>query len=766
MKKMFKALLVASFTFFVSVTATPVAACGPSFPEPIFAFSIRPENFAAFAQGQIGIMQPKWNRSALFAAYRALNDLPFSASERQDLVRNWQAEYENTDANEAAKETALKNWLAVRKTVFADESEPKIDAFRSDEYGYAYFLNCTAGAFDNAAKTLAVRIAAYGVNADVKDWVRAQDQVFANCSEAKTAPAETAAEAPAWLKNDRDYQIAAAHFYAMRYDEAKDRFTKIAQNSASEWQRLATYLLARIAVRQASTFAGEDAGKVQALYAQALEQINAVLANAQLSDYHPAALQLSNYVKFRLQPEQLHAALAEKLLSKDANAQFFQDLTDYRRLLDNAVVVDIEDAKPETKALQERLRQASDLTDWIFTVQAEDAAAFAHAVERWQATQKAAWLAVSLIKAQAASPETAALLEQAQAVKSDSAAFLTAHYHLARLQMAQGQNDAARKTLDAVLAGAQLPLNKSTSSQLYAQRMLLAQNVDEFVRFSQRRAAVFAYDGYDYELIDVAKPATGEDYYGSEREWLQRTMFDADATRTLNLRMPLALLKKIALHPELPDYLKRRLVMSVWTRAVLLDDDASALEFAPHVARYLPELQSFMNRYNNARTKQDRAFEAVWLMLRNPGMRPLVDAAQGRLTDINKIDDFRDNWWCDDDFDYRFLNAQGEAVADFPTPAFITPAEIAQAATENARIAALTGGSNYLAAQAAQWAMLKPDEKRLPEALHLAVKATRYGCQNCATGKASRAAFDLLTKRYKNSEWKKKTAYWFGEACK
>ncbi|MDD5462970.1 MAG: hypothetical protein PHG00_15280 [Methylococcales bacterium] len=74
-------------------------------------------------------------------------------------------------------------------------------------------------------------------------------------------------------------------------------------------------------------------------------------------------------------------------------------------------------------------------------------------------------------------------------------------------------------------------------------------------------------------MIDATKPAEGEDYNKNEREWLQRTMFDIDAVRTLNLHTPLSLLKKIALYADLPDYLKRRVVMSVWMRAVLLDDE-------------------------------------------------------------------------------------------------------------------------------------------------------------------------------------------------
>lgn len=146
-------------------------------------------------------------------------------------------------------------------------------------------------------------------------------------------------------------------------------------------------------------------------------------------------------------------------------------------------------------------------------------------------------------------------------------------------------------------------------------------------------------------------------------------------------------------------------------------------------------------------------------------MRPLVEQGQGRLAAFNEIDSFRDNWWCDADFDPRFFNDQGEVVANFPAPAFFTQSEIVEAATENAKIAALTGGANFLATQTAQWAKHDPNEKRLLEALYLAVKATRYGCQNCAAGKASKAAYDMLDKRIKTTEWKKKTPYWFGEAC-
>jgi hypothetical protein len=62
-----------------------------------------------------------------------------------------------------------------------------------------------------------------------------------------------------------------------------------------------------------------------------------------------------------------------------------------------------------------------------------------------------------------------------------------------------------------------------------------------------------------------------------------------------------------------------------------------------------------------------------------------------------------------------------------------------------------------------QWATKDPDDPRLPEALHLAVNATRYGCGDKDTGRWSKAAFDLLHRKYPNTTWAKKTKYWFKE---
>ncbi|MEQ1867839.1 MAG: hypothetical protein ABL996_24735, partial [Micropepsaceae bacterium] len=55
-------------------------------------------------------------------------------------------------------------------------------------------------------------------------------------------------------------------------------------------------------------------------------------------------------------------------------------------------------------------------------------------------------------------------------------------------------------------------------------------------------------------------------------------------------------------------------------------------------------------------------------------------------------------------------------------------------------------------------------DKDLPETLHLAVRATRFGCRRSgAHGAYSRAAFEYLHDHYPSSDWTKKTPFWFNE---
>ena len=763
--------LVIVFSFLFVICVRSVLACGPSFVTPIFVFESRPENAEDFARGNIGILQPKYYRSVLFVAYRALNKLPFSADEQKGLLRDWNAEYEFVDSNELTKTAAVTNWIAARKNVLATETEPKIYTDRSFNNSYDVFLNCPASAFDNATQTLVARIKQNSLtDKNVKDWVSAQDQVFANCPETKTIPDEAKADAPAWLKNDRDYQIAAAYFYATNYDEAENRFTRIAQNKSSPWHDFSFYLLSRVALRRASAVSSDaslDAQKQKAgalvYYQQAENQLNNILADQSLVQFHGSAKQLLNLITFRRNPEKLHESLVNKLLLATEKDNFFQNLTDYRWILDKAT--EGENTSDAVNLLQ-KLRNQSDLTDWIFTMQSDEKDSFAHAVEKWRATKNDAWLVASLTKANKDSPELDDLMTASKTVDRTSSAFLAVNYHVARLQIAQGQADEPRKMIDSILSDKSLQLSVSTTNQFLSERLLLAQNLDEFVLFSQRHAAAFSYDGINNQLVDLAVvPKDGEDYYKKERPWLSRSQFDTDATRIMNTLMPVSMLEKLALHSKLPDYLKPKVVISAWTRAVLLNEEKIALELAPETMSCIPELKSYIPDYSKAKNSKARLFEASWIMLNNPAMRPVVDYGLERQSRFNEIDNYRDNWWCITELAYKPTNSD---TLELLVPVFLSKTDLAVATTENSSISQLaTSGSNYLAAEASAWATQIPAEKRLPKALHLAVKATRYGCQNCETEKISKAAFDILKIRFGNTDWKKKTPYWFkDDNCK
>jgi hypothetical protein len=96
-----------------------------------------------------------------------------------------------------------------------------------------------------------------------------------------------------------------------------------------------------------------------------------------------------------------------------------------------------------------------------------------------------------------------------------------------------------------------------------------------------------------------------------------------------------------------------------------------------------------------------------------------------------------------------------------PSPNFLTEEQRASASRELSGLEAQLGARNWLGKLAIDWANAHPDDPRVPEALHLVVRAIRYGCTDSSPENYSKPAFTLLHKRYPDSDWTKKTPYWF-----
>jgi hypothetical protein len=170
---------------------------------------------------------------------------------------------------------------------------------------------------------------------------------------------------------------------------------------------------------------------------------------------------------------------------------------------------------------------------------------------------------------------------------------------------------------------------------------------------------------------------------------------------------------------------------------------------------------------------EEASFAGSFAMLGFPGTQFEVEAGIGRATPLGEINSLRDNWWCQwtaqqensreivwrppTGSPLEWVYPGGSGVA----PAFLSEADKSQADQEWERFARLPAVPNYLGKIVLDWARQHPGDPRVPEALHLVVRASRYCFADKDTGSFSKAAFDLLHRRYPRNEWTKKTPYWF-----
>jgi hypothetical protein len=320
----------------------PAIACGPSYIEPIFVFKESPDlPFSDFTAGKIGIVQPTFGRKTLVIAYRYLNGGSFSADEQKELITALSGAPPEEDDNQA-----LKAWIAARKELLSNEGKlPEIYAERKNA-GYDFFPNCASNAFEVATETLKDRVARYGADdPNVRAWIAAQDAVFQNCSGGATIPSEPNGS-PTWLRQDRQYQIAAAHFYSLNFDAARAKFEEIAGDNESPWQATADYLVARTLVRQASLTENEAAQR--SLYERAELRLQTLLGKN--SSFNRAEQRLLGLIKYRIHPEERLGELAHVLADQSGNYNVKQDLIDYVWLFDKFQAQAIEEEQKREEA--------------------------------------------------------------------------------------------------------------------------------------------------------------------------------------------------------------------------------------------------------------------------------------------------------------------------------------------------------------------------------------------------------------------------------
>ncbi|HEX6084589.1 MAG TPA: hypothetical protein VF266_08680 [Thermoanaerobaculia bacterium] len=487
--------------------------------EPHLFFEARPDSpVDRYVDGQLGILQPTYARSHLVIAFRHLSGRPPSPAEREgflDLLLHRLPDYREP------RVSPEEQWERLRTSIRGVAYQEAPDRTRLiDDVDFVWIDNCTGDAFTTAAETLNARVKTFGAqSAAVDAWLDAQELVFSNCDEGDAKVPDAEESLPEIIRADRRYQQAAADFYAMRYDEAHDRFHTLANDPKSPYRPLSMLLAARTLIRM-TTVAGQDHLE------QAQEELREILADRSLAPYHESAWGLLAYTVARRAPQQRFDDAARGLLAGQPTARRARtDLGDYTLLWEREGVTPGND----------------ELTDWIRTFQAGDAT---HALERWNATRKMPWLVAALTHTKYGDAAAAKLLQDSDGVAPSSPAYASVTYHRVRLL---SDAETAHAELDRVLAG-DLPI--SARNQFFEQRRFIARSLQEYLRHTP---VTIVGEGQD--------PVSGESV---------ENVLPPDAAVVINYWMPVEMMAAAAKDESLPERLRSQIGGAAELRAELL----------------------------------------------------------------------------------------------------------------------------------------------------------------------------------------------------
>jgi hypothetical protein len=761
--------LLAMAALVVFVLLSPIGsveACGPYFGDDVFVGTKSPDDLASFARGRLGILQAGFDSNEYAVAYRYLNGGKLSSVEiagYSSPTTSTEPEFRQMNTADQAymaqgerdrmNQQPPGQWLLERaKYASAVPPQPQKASPGTDYVGTIVFdenyLNCPDGAFTNAVLTLHKRASTWGDRSPaLLDWLHSQDTVFSNCSgKNNSMPPPAPADSPALLKADRAYQIASATFYARQFDEAARQFAAIAADNNSPWAAWGPYLAARATVRKAfamgkasDPYSGELASYDPDTMHRAQQILESLLKQPDPKPSRRIVQDELNFIRIRTEPKQRASEIGVALAGPAPDANFANDIKDLNWLL----VKQVKTSNPPP------------LLAWIAAWRGGATAASAFAT--WQQGHALPWLVVAIAKADESDALAPELIEEAAKIAPASPAYDTVFFHRIRLLTALKRTDEARTLLDAALPALQHQKPDSNLNAILGERMAVARNFSEFLTYAPRTPLrADSQDASDLQGQCNAKGhAVNEQAACLE---LKQPQFADDAVTVLNRQTPINLLIEAARSTILPANLRQNIAVSTWTRALLLEDAASAAKLAPLLPKSIRDTAG-----------SGIAFPANLAILRNPGIRPYLEAGVPRVASYSYFDELRNNWWCKPWGDRQDFNQTDPKP--LPTPAFLPVDEVSRADTEYGRLQQLPDSVAVIGQRVVDYAKDHAEDTNVPEALALVVRAGHYACETwdphrsadskSAYTPVSKAAFELLHRRYPKSPWALKTRYYY-----
>lgn len=726
----------------MTMPAMPAAwASGPFFAEAVFVSTIglNPSAPTAFFQGRLDIVPRDLSPKFYVAAWRALDGKPFDADQAKALLGLPCCDLDS------GMDGAFDQWQAAHQAVAGKPAGAVATGRWDNQPGRpGYIPVCGEDAMRVAARTLRQRAQSHGAKDPwVLDWLAGQDKVFAACGGAKTEPPMPAA-APDWLKRDRAYQIAAAHFYQGRFDQAAEEFGRIAADPDSPWRSLAAYLVARVLARKAD--ANSPARPDLAAYQAARAAAEKVLADPGLADRHDATRNLLRRILLASDPVEAGRQFETRLTTTTAADYLLQDIVDYRAsktMGDHPMGrwVQIMSSPPPTTP--------------------DDDPALAY----WRQQHSLPWLVAAMTGKLEDRQTIDELIAASRQVDRQSPAYIHLLYHRIRLLIVSDRRAAAAQELDgADFAAMDIP----TRNQFLALRVAVARTPEEFFRAAPRRVFYFWNAGFDSDqplappLKRSLKDVNPEITWRPELYRNDPAYFDQDAVDVFNDCLSLPAQASLLRGQDWPPHLRRQLAIFVFVRAVALQRIDMAQSLAGDLAAALPELGDTLTALRQSQSNEERLFLMALVALRLPGGSIVLRPGLGYRIGPTYVGEYGPRWWGEDDIAH-FQTQPGDGG---PSPAqtcgapFIARATFDAAQAEARRLGGIGTAASYLGNIVLRYAARHPDDARVPQALHLAVRATRYGEPD---KKVSLDAYNLLHKRYADSAWARKTPFWYGE---
>ncbi len=713
----------------------PARACGGEVEGPLYVARANPDlPLSRFTSGNVGLIPSgrAWDRGFLVVAYRGLTGVPLEGGEHAGFVRYLRGALRSADPramdpsvplspshDDGSFEPDPAPWRTARVEIAGGPGPAIVNGWNSSG---GWTPNCLADAFSTAAATLRDREARWGArSADLASWIEAQDAVFSNCGNVPgRTPASLPDSASEELRHDRDYQLAAAAFYAGHYEDAERRFRAIAADEASPWAVTARYLVVRTLTRAAQR--GREHPD-RALLDRASAEARALLADAANAPVFDRTLRYQGWLDTLRDPG-LRARDLGVALASPRGDLFEESLRDYTQVL----------ASTAGNPFERVPGDPDRLTTWIAVLEGQDASlgspARTVALELHARTRHPAWLVAALLSpGDARDPRLTPLLAAAASMNREDPAYVTARYHRLRIARARGDDVYA----EAVRVAATLRTDDGPSARNAFRELAMAsaRDLEAFLAVAHGAAAAEGANG------SFAGPAPS---YAHDE-------FSPAAAATLSRSVPLSTLLTAARATTLPAPLRERLAVVSLVRATLLDDDVAFMAAAALTARITGPMAAPARALAAAQGRDARHFEAVRALL--DGTLPVTVTTSA----IDFVPEVGDAW---------AMRCTRNVPAAVPA-AFLSTAERSQLLHEHATWGAMTGGSTYLAAEAARLATALPHEQRMPTTLAAAVAATRNNY--CETGApihaASQEAFRALHRLFPRSPEARNTRYWY-----